>query len=184
MTHARLHLNSFVLWITGLSGAGKSTIGKEVYQRLKDERIPLVFIDGDIFRFILGNDLGHDLDSRKRNALRISQTCKLLVEQNVSVVCATMSLYEEIWAWNRKNIPGYLEIYLKVTKETLLERDPKNIYRRVQEGTLKDVIGFDLPFTEPTNPDLVVDNRMSAGDLPSRRATEIIEFLKQRAALV
>ena len=93
-----------LLWITGLSGAGKTTIGSEVYDILKSKYLNTVFIDGDIIRETLGNDLGHDIEDRKRNAVRISKMCEFLTSQNINVVCATLSLFKEIHDLNRKNI--------------------------------------------------------------------------------
>lgn len=90
-----------------------------------------------------------------------------------------MSLYPEIWSWNRSNIPNYLEIYLKVPHETLMTRDPKGIYNRVLSGKQNNVVGVDLPFHEPDNSDLTIDNSTN-GDSAIQSAIDKILSLLQR----
>ena len=81
-----------LLWITGLSGAGKTTIGEEVYKMLKKKKSNTVFLDGDIVREVLGNDLGHHLKDRKKNAIRISKMCEFLTIK-ISMWCAQLCPY-------------------------------------------------------------------------------------------
>jgi adenylyl-sulfate kinase len=147
-----------LLWITGLSGAGKTTIGTEVYNILKEKYLNTVFIDGDIIREILGNDLGHDIEDRKKNAVRISKMCEFLTNQNVNVVCATMSLFKEIHELNRKNINQYYEILVDVNIDELVKRDSKGLYAKALKGEIKNVIGVDLPYDKPENPFMTIDN--------------------------
>lgn len=147
-----------LIWITGLSGAGKSTIGSKVYELLKVKLDNVVLIDGDVIREILGNDLGHCVEDRKKNAFRISKMCQFLVDQNINVVCSTMSLFKEIHDFNRNNIENYYEIFIDVKIETLMNRDSKNIYSRAKSGELKNIIGIDLPYDKPKDPFLVLEN--------------------------
>ncbi len=167
----------FVLWLTGLSGAGKTTLGKAVYDHLKPSLPELVFIDGDLFREIVGDDLGHDPKARLENAYRISRFCRYMSSQRVSVICATMSLYPEIWEWNRANIPGYREVYLRVKTDVLKARDPKGIYARVAKGAEANVVGVDLPFDEPRQPDLILDNDESSPASIARQTQILVDFL-------
>lgn len=164
---------SVVIWITGLSGAGKTTLGREVAQLFRDDGRPVVLLDGDVLREILGNDLGHDPAARLKNAYRLSAMCKFLSEQRISVVCATMSLYPEIWAWNRSHLRNYIMVYLKVPLTTLEHRDPKGIYAKARSGEISNVFGIDLPFTEPSDPDVVVEN----GDTDRQGQLEIANRL-------
>ncbi|MBT7296755.1 adenylyl-sulfate kinase [Candidatus Woesearchaeota archaeon] len=147
-----------LLWITGLSGAGKTTIGSEVYDILKSKYLNTVFIDGDIIRETLGNDLGHDIEDRKRNAVRISKMCEFLTSQNINVVCATLSLFKEIHDLNRKNIKQYYEIFIDVNIDELVKRDSKGLYAKAKKGEIKNVIGVDLPYDKPENPFMIIDN--------------------------
>ena len=151
-----------VIWVTGLSGAGKSTVAKALVGRLQQFGRPVVFLDGDELRAVFGDAIpsadGHGRVQRLQLALMYARLCKLLAQQGLCVVIATISMYREVHAWNRENIPGYFEVYLKVPIDELRRRDPKGIYRRFDEGDLKNVAGLDLEVDEPARPDVVVDH--------------------------
>lgn len=147
-----------VIWLIGMSRAGKTSIGKEVYRLLKTKRPNVVFLDGDIIREMMGNDLGHSLADRKINAGRISRLCRLLDSQGIDVVCAILSIFHESQEWNRKHIPRYFEVYIHVPFEILLERDTNGLYKRALAGEIQNVVGVDIRFPPPLNPDLVIEN--------------------------
>lgn len=183
-----------IFWITGLAGAGKSTIGRVLWQRLRDSGRQAVLLDGDALRAAVADDLGHDRDDRLRAALRHSRTCRLLAEQGLTVVCATISLFHEVQRWNRANIPGYREIYLRVPLSELERRDPKGLYARARRGEIQNIVGIDIRAEEPESPDLVIDNHgatstTAAVDLiwkqlvetPSPRVAQVSEPAKQAA---
>jgi len=144
-----------VFWITGLSGAGKTTLGREVANRLRAAGHRLIFLDGDALRDAIGDDLGHGLDDRLRSAMRNAKLCRMLAEQGFDVVCATISMFHAVQRWNRENIPGYHEIYLRVPMDELRRRDNKGIY---QQPVVRDVVGVDLAAEIPQTPDLIIDN--------------------------
>ena len=147
-----------VIWLIGMSGAGKTVIGKEVCELLKAKKSNVIFLDGDIIREIMGNDLGHSIDDRRKNAGRICRLCQYLDSQGIDVVCAVLSIFPESQRWNRDNIPHYFEVYLHVPFSVLLERDAKGIYRRALSGEITNVAGVDIGFREPANPDLIIEN--------------------------
>ena len=147
-----------VYWITGLSGAGKTTLGQELWRRLRAAGRPVIFLDGDALRRVIAEDLGHSAGNRRQSAMRNARLCRLLAEQGADVVCATISLFHEVQRWNRKNIPGYREIYLRVPMDELRCRDSKGIYARSEGGDARDVVGIDVPAEAPEAPDLVLDN--------------------------
>ena len=149
---------SKLIWITGLSGSGKTTIGKKIYHSLSRIYINTIFLDGDSFREILGNDLGHHPKDRLENAKRISRMCRFLIKQNINVVCATMSLYREVQDWNRKEIKNYYEIFIECSMDELIRRDQKELYSQALKGKIKNVVGIDLPYDKPKQCDLVIDN--------------------------
>ena len=146
-----------VFWITGLSGAGKTTLGRELCSRLRAAGRPVTFLDGDALRAVIAEDLGHSADDRRRSAMRNARLCRLLAEQGADVVCATISLFHEVQHWNRENIPGYHEIYLRVPIDELRRRDTKGIYAGAQRGDVRNVVGLDVPAEAPEAPDLVLD---------------------------
>jgi len=147
-----------LIWITGLSGSGKTTIGKEVYKKFKEVNKNVVFLDGDSFRKILGNDLGHTLEDRFKNAMRIHRMCKFLISQDINVICATIALYKEIHELNRKEIKEYFEIFIECDIDELIKRDQKGLYSKALRGEIKNVVGIDLPYDKPKNADLIIDN--------------------------
>jgi adenylylsulfate kinase len=153
-----------VIWIIGMSATGKSTLAGQVVQRLRRSNQKVVFLDGDVIRTLFGNDVDHTLEGRRRNAERLSQLSKFLADQGIHVVAAVLSIFPEWRLWNRRNIPDYAEVYVKATMQTLLRRDTKNLYARALKGEITNVVGVDLPFPEPENPELVIDNDADLAD--------------------
>lgn len=153
-----------VIWITGLSGAGKSVLARRVYDLLKRHRPNVVLLDGDEFRRLWADGIGHTAEERRVVARRLSRFCRFLGDQGIHVVCATISLFHEIHEWNRRNLRSYFEVYLRVPIEVLVERDAGNLYSRARAGSLRNVVGVDLPFDEPGRPDLILDNAEERAD--------------------
>lgn len=147
-----------VYWITGLSGAGKTTIGKLVYEKIKEKHPNTVFLDGDTLRQVFGGDLGYGREDRRQCAMRYARLCSMLEEQDINVVCCTISMFHSVREWNRKHIQNYQEIYVKVSWETLQQRNQKGLYSGVKVGDEQPVVGIDMEYEEPLCPDLVLQN--------------------------
>lgn len=145
-------------WFTGLSGAGKTTIAKLFYDRLRNKKPNVVFLDGDVLREVFGNVAGHTAEERKKIAKCYSRLCNILAEQGIDVVCATISMFHDCRRWNRDNILNYKEIYLKVPMEVLIERDSKSLYKRALKGEIQNVMGINIPVEEPEEPDVILEN--------------------------
>ena len=164
-----------VIWITGLSGAGKTTVAEQLTLRIRDGGLQPVLLDGDILRNLFQSPIksigNYSRDERIRLSSRYALLCKNLSSQGFTVIISTISMYNEIYDWNRTNLPNYFEIYLKVPLKELRRRDPKNIYRNFDTGTQSNVAGLDLKVDLPKNPHLIIN--FKSGQVP----TEIVEII-------
>jgi len=146
-----------VIWITGLSGSGKTTLALELIELLKKRVEPVIHLDGDKLRAIFNADeskpQNYDRNRRLALAMQYSNLGRLLSSQGFTVVVSTISMFNEIYVWNRKNLPNYYEVYLKTPIDELRRRDPKSIYSQYDKGIIKNVAGLDLPVDEPLNAD-------------------------------
>jgi adenylylsulfate kinase len=140
-------------WITGLSGAGKTTLAERLQGELIRSGEEVLLLDGDRVRGLFGDDLGHDSEARRRSAWRNARLCRALASEGFQVICATISMFHEVRAWARANVPGYTEIYLRVPEEERRRRDPKGLYR-----TPTDMAGLDQECELPDRPDFCFDN--------------------------
>lgn len=147
-----------VIWIIGLSGTGKTTLATQVVERIRQLNGKVVLLDGDLIRTLFGNDVDHTIEGRRHNAERLSVLSKFLADQGIHVVAAVLSIFPDWRRWNRENIPNYSEVYIKASMETLLRRDIKDLYARATRGEIVNVVGVDIPFPEPENPELVIEN--------------------------
>lgn len=174
-----MHKQGRVIWITGLSGAGKTTLACEVVRRLGLSGSSVVMLDGDQLREVFGavkaSEENHGRAARLELALRYAQLCKILAVQGLTVVIATISLFREVHEWNRANLPDYFEVYLNVPVEELRRRDSKGIYKRFDAGELSNVAGLDLVVDVPKAADWVVEH--IEGYPPSALADELIKKL-------
>jgi len=150
-----------VVWIIGLSGAGKTTLANEVIALVRKSCLNVVLVDGDMIREVFGNDLGHSMDDRLRNAERICKLCKFLDDQGIHVVCAILSLFPQSRVWNRENLKNYYEVFIDAPIENLIKRDSKGIYGKFLSGVIQNVAGMDIDFRTPENSDLVIRNTES-----------------------
>jgi len=158
-----------------MSAAGKTVIGQELYKLIKQKHKNTIFLDGDIFRGLHDNDVKHTVEDRKRNSDRMCKLCQFLGQQDIHVVCSILSIFHEAQQWNRENIEDYFEIFLDVNFETLLERDPKNLYKKALNGKMPNVVGIDIEFKSPKNPDMVIKNE--GDETPSIIAQRIFDTL-------
>ena len=140
-------------WVTGLSGAGKTTVGNRLYYQMKQNANNVVLLDGDILKQIAGKDLGYDRDARIERGYRYSTLCKVLTDQGIHVIICTIAMYDEIRDWNRKNIENYVEVFLDVDMETLKKRNRKGLY-----SANHNVAGINVEVEFPKTPDIVIVN--------------------------
>lgn len=164
---------SDVYWITGLSGVGKTTIGKKLYEKINKHNNATVLLDGDKLRIIFGSDLGYSKADRLVSATRNSRLCYMLSKQNITVICCTISMFDEVRKWNRENIDNYYEIFLDASMEILRNRNQKKLYT----NNKNNVVGVDIDVEFPKNPDITIKN--DGRNTPDEIVEMIINRLKE-----
>lgn len=145
-------------WITGLSGAGKTTIGNKLYYEMKRNIENVILLDGDVIKDIVSDNVGYSEEERRRRAMKYAKLCKMLTDQNMIVICCTIAMYDEVRRWNRINNKQYVEVFLNVPFEVLRERDQKGLYSEFMNGRMQEVSGLDLKVEFPKNPDIEICN--------------------------
>ena len=153
-----------IVWIVGLSGAGKTTLANQIVYKLRENGKKIVHLDGDLIRNLHGNDIGHSIEDRKKNADRICKLCKFLDLQEIDVVTSILSIFPESRQWCRENLINYYEVFIKTDIQILKKRDSKGIYKKFDRGLIKNVAGLDLNFIEPDCPDLIINNNGNLED--------------------
>jgi cytidine diphosphoramidate kinase len=165
-----------VIWIIGMSASGKTTIGKKLYDKLSLANEKWIFLDGDTFRSILGEDLGHTIEDRRTNAYRISRFCEFLNSQGINVLACVLSIFHDNQQYNKDNIANYKEVFIDVDFDELIKRDNKELYSKALNGEIKNVVGVDIEFKPPFSPDLVIDNNKVNPDFESITGEIIDKF--------
>ena len=160
-----------VFWITGLPGSGKSTLGAALFRALRARGAAAVFLDGDAVRAACGNDLGYDRADRLANAMRLARLCRMLALQGLDVVCPTVSLFAQVHAWNRAELPRYLEVLLTAAPETLRARKP--LYAAAEAGRA-EVPGVNQEHDLPGAPHLVLSTD-APGATPEALLARLLE---------
>jgi adenylyl-sulfate kinase len=146
-----------VIWLTGLPGAGKSTIAQKLEPQLRQLGWPVEVLDGDEIRLNLSKGLGFSREDRETHLKRVIYVAKLLSRNGVAVIGALISPYRSIRDYARKETTGFIEVYVKCSVETCAKRDPKGLYKKAATGEIKNLTGPQDLYEEPLKPDLVVD---------------------------
>ena len=168
-----------IVWVIGLAGSGKTTIGRVAFDRLRARRAATVFLDGDDVREIMGGDLGHTREDRYRNAWRIARLCRYLDRQGIDVVCSILSIFQEHRDWCRQHATRYFEVFIDVEMTVLEARDQKGLYSAARAGRVSNVVGMDMPWDKPTTADLVIENSAATTDF-DRHAAAIVQAIDSK----
>ena len=145
-----------ILWISGISGVGKTTLAKKLYNLIKKKTDNLVWIDGDQFRKIFNNDLKYTLKDRNKNAQRICSLVKFLSSQNINIILSANLTSNKYRNWCKKNLRNYISIYIDTSLQNLFKRDKKNIYNN--KKIKKNVVGLGIKKNRPTYVDFFLEN--------------------------
>ena len=153
-----------VIWITGLSGSGKSTLATVIRESFGRLGIKTIHLDGDDLRGVLNsltpNQSKYSPTTRLSLAIAYSRLASLLASQNTVVIVSTISMHNSIYQLNRQCNANYFEIYLNISLEIRMRRDPKKFYKQHAEGNLTSFAGLDQDFDRPICPEMTIDDEM------------------------
>lgn len=171
----------FTIWLTGLSGAGKTTLATEMARELRARGVSVEVLDGDQVRTNLSKGLGFSKEDRDTNIRRIGYVCRLLSRNGVAAISAAISPYREARDEVRRLVEQdgaeFLEVFVTCPIDVLAERDVKGLYKKAQAGEIKGFTGVDDPYEEPLAPDVIIE---SDRELVDFSAMKIINELEQR----
>jgi len=173
---------SGVVWLTGLSASGKSTIAHHLEKKLFEEGIKVYTFDGDNIRHGLNSDLGFSPEDRRENLRRIAEVARLFVDAGIIVLAAFVSPFKKDRELVKSKFDKeeFIEVYVKCPPEVCELRDPKGLYKKARQGLIKGYTGVDAPYEEPENPDLVIDTTK----LSVPEAVELLyDYIKKRGWL-
>ncbi|QPG31554.1 adenylyl-sulfate kinase [Bacillus subtilis] len=170
---------SSILWLTGLSGSGKSTIANAAARELFEQGYQVIVLDGDNIRHGLNKDLGFSDEDRKENIRRIGEVAKLFVQQGTIVITAFISPFREDRQQVRELVEAgeFNEVYIKCDLDICEQRDPKGLYKKARNGEIPFFTGIDSPYEEPEAPELVLDSGQHDREACKN---QLIEFVKQK----
>lgn len=168
---------SAILWFTGLSGSGKSTISVALEKALHERGIHSYRLDGDNIRHGLNKNLGFSPSDRTENIRRIGEVSKLMVDAGLFVLTAFISPYLADREQVRKLVAPdqFIEIYVQANLSLCEKRDPKGLYKKARAGEIKEFTGIDAPYEAPVNPEIIVDT--GALDVPAS-VEKIVHYLE------
>lgn len=173
---------SVVLWFTGLSGSGKSTISVALENALFERGVRSYRLDGDNIRHGLNNNLGFSPEDRKENIRRIGEVSKLLSDAGLITLTAFISPYREDRDHVREILEDgeFIEVYTKASVAACEERDPKQLYKKARAGEIKNFTGIDAPYEAPENPEIIVDTEESSVE---EAVEQIIQYLEDQKVI-
>jgi adenylylsulfate kinase len=175
-----LRQNGVVIWCTGLSGSGKSTVANEVANKLHSRGHLTYVLDGDNIRHGLNKDLGFSPEDRNENIRRISEVACLFADSGVIAITAFISPYRKYREFCR-GLAGegrFVEVYAKASLATCEKRDPKGLYKKAREGIIKDFTGINAPYEEPEDPELTVDTDLETVEESAEKVIKKLEEMK------
>lgn len=178
-----------VIWLTGLSGAGKTTLARAISEKLAAAGLKVVSLDGDEVRDNLSKGLGFSKEDRDTNIRRIGFVSRLLARNGVTVLTAVISPYRELRDEVRGMVEAdgarFVEVFVHCPLDILIERDVKGLYKKALSGEIRNFTGISDPYEEPLSPDVVVDTSIEPVEYSAERVlARLLEFARPGAELI
>ena len=170
----------FTVWLTGLSGAGKSTIARGVAEELRRRGMKVEVLDGDVIRTNLSKGLGFSKEDRDTNVLRVGWVAEVLSRNGVAAVCALISPYRETRNQVRQRIPNFVEVFVNAPLEEVIRRDVKGLYKKALAGEIKHFTGVSDPYEPPEHPEVVCN---TAEETVEESVQKVLAYLGGRGWL-
>ncbi len=177
---SRLRADGFVVWFTGLSGAGKSTIARELQAELERRGRHVELLDGDEVRTHLSKGLGFSKEDRDTNIRRVGYVARLVARSGGVAITAAISPYRDVRDEVRQQTPGFVEVFVRCPLDTLVERDTKGLYRKALAGEIANFTGVNDPYEEPLHPEVVCD---TSTETPAQSVAKVVDSLERMGHL-
>ena len=152
--------SQFVIWLTGLSASGKTTIARQLATKLREQDFKVELLDGDAIRNDLSADLGFSRQDRREQIRRVVYLCKLLSKNGITCLVSVISPYRDLRNLAREEIrkvSPFIEVFVKCSLESCIKRDPKGLYKKALSGEISNFTGLQDPYEEPLSPDVMVN---------------------------
>ena len=170
---------AFLIWFTGLSGSGKSTIANALESKLNSLNVSTYSLDGDNIRLGINKDLTFSPEDRTENIRRIAEIANLFVDAGIVTLASFVSPYSKDREDVRNTVgsKNYIEVFVNTSLEECERRDVKGLYKKAREGEIKNMTGISAPYETPQNPDLEIDTEKESVD---KSVDKILKFLEKR----
>lgn len=170
-------MQAAAIWLTGIPASGKTTISILLKDYFQKKNMPAIILDGDEIRKTVSKDLGFSPQDRKEHNRRVIEIAKLLVKNNFTAIIPLISPYRETRELARKEIPNFVEVYVKASLDTCIKRDPKGLYQKAKNGEIQNLTGLQSPYEEPQNPEVILDTEKNTPEQCLQIITKKLEEL-------
>jgi adenylylsulfate kinase len=168
--------DGFVLWFTGLSGAGKTALAKLIENELRERGVRVERLDGDVVRQSLTADLGFSKEDRDKNIQRVTFVAKLLSRNGVGVLASFISPYRATRDWVRTEVTNFIEVFVDCTLEECMRRDVKGLYAKALAGEIPEFTGVSDPYEAPLSPEITVN---TAEETIEESSAKVMDYLEE-----
>lgn len=167
--------NAFTIWLTGLPGSGKTTIGSSLVEEFKSKQRNVELLDGDELRKIISSELGFSKRDRDIHLNRVTYLCELLNRNGIITIVALISPYKKSREFARSKIKNFVEVWVNCPLDICIKRDPKGLYKKANDGELNQLTGIQDPYENPPDPEIIV---YSGRDSVEQCTQQIIRFVE------